>query len=176
MIDMLFSWFPDLKWILIAVVVFAVAAPLLSIFSSSFSIVSSMVQVITPLLVATTEFIVWFVKELFDGVKVVLSSASAVVLLIVLCGGTALYMQARDYTNCKIKITDQKIADRQIADAIYLPQIDALRQQLIAAKIKPVKLPVPKKKAIHKPSYAVTVPSDETKYLKPLPFPKSTIF
>jgi len=107
-------WFLVDHWkaIVVVIVVLAIVLPFISVFSS-------IVTIMTPLLTAAMEFLVWLVKEIISGMQVVLTNIAAVVFMLALLLMTGFYIHTSDHIQCKAELKAQHDSDYEFYQKLW---------------------------------------------------------
>lgn len=87
------------------------------------SAVSSVIQAISPalgvILSAVAQAIVWFAKEFWKGLGVILSNLSTLAVIAVIVAGTAWYTRDYQVEKCEVRVEKLK---KEIAPPVRKPQ------------------------------------------------------
>lgn len=68
-------------------------------------IAATIVESAGPILKAASEFLVWFVKAMWEGLKDVVDNIYTMLFVLVLCAGVFFYTDKRADDECHVKVT-----------------------------------------------------------------------
>jgi hypothetical protein len=111
---------------------------LLAMVSTSLTIFSTSLSSIAPLLTGVSSFLVWYIKELGQGFKVIIQNASTMVVIMTMVGVAAFAVHHYDHLALVKALDSAKAAD--------------------AAKIKALRRAAPKPTTDSTPTQSVCVP------------------
>lgn len=120
----------------------ALLEALLNFLTALIKPIGSIIEGLTPLLSGIANLLVWYVKELYAGVVVILNNLHSLLLIITLVFGTAFFTVAKERADCRVEVTKQRQFDERKISSGPRGRIPRLQGSTEEEKTIPVQEPL----------------------------------
>lgn len=152
--------------------------PILTILAATLTIVATTMQWLSPFFIGIGNFIVWYFKQFFAGLKAILQNLSTVTVIVVVVLAVWLHVRQKEQADCLDEVNKQRAHDNVIIAGLQR-QIRAIdkdtdeSQDIVSTPRKSGVTSSKTKKKTYKP--LLNVPKEYNKYFKSLPLSASEV-
>lgn len=153
--------------------------PILTILAATLTIVATTMQWLSPFFIGVGNFIVWYFKQFFAGLKAILQNLSTVTVIVVVVLAVWLHVRAKEQADCLNEVNKQRAYDNTIIASLQ-KQINTIDKETdetydaSAYKNKQSGVTSAKsKKKVSKP--LLNIPKEYNKYFKSIQYPVNDV-